>query len=135
MMMNRLLFVVVVALPLLVGCSSSFTPRTCAVDGDCGDDLVCGLQDGAAVCLSPADSPLHIGMSAPVSGPSQALGSEMKLGISLAFDEQNAAGGIRGRKLVLDFRDDAYQPALAEQNTRDLLEVKPVSGKVKCPTT
>lgn len=110
MIMNRLLFVVAAALPLLVGCSSTFTPSTCAVDADCGDDLVCGLQGGQAVCLSPADSPLHIGMSAPVSGPSQALGTEMKLGILLAFDEQNAAGGVRGRKLVLDFRDDAYQP-------------------------
>jgi ABC-type branched-subunit amino acid transport system substrate-binding protein len=132
---NRFFHAIAASLPLLVGCSSSFTPVTCAVDGDCGDALVCAQQDGQAVCLSPADAPLHIGMSAPVSGPSQALGTEMKLGISLAFDEQNAAGGVRGRKLLLDFRDDAYQPALAEQNTRDLLEVKAAQGKVKCPTT
>ena len=135
LIVKRLFQVLAASLPLLAGCSSSFTPVTCAVDGDCGDNLVCGLQDGQAVCLAPADAPLHIGMSAPVSGPSQALGTEMKLGISLAFDEQNAAGGVRGRKLVLDFRDDAYQPALAEQNTRDLLEVKPLQGKVKCPST
>jgi len=162
-MVNRILFVLAAALPLLGGCSSTFTPKTCTLDKDCGDGLICGLQDGQAVCLptpttcahdsdcgdglicgmkssqaacvAPADAPLHIGMSAPVSGPSQALGTEMKLGILLAFDEQNAAGGIRGRQLVLDFLDDAYQPALAEQNTRDLLEVKPGEGEVKCPTT
>jgi ABC-type branched-subunit amino acid transport system substrate-binding protein len=134
-MMNRLLFVLAATLPLAVGCSSSFTPKTCAVDADCGEDLICGQQDSATVCLSPGDSPLHIGMSAPVSGPSQALGTEMKLGITLAFDEQNAAGGVRGRKLVLDFRDDAYQPALAEQNARELIEVKATKAKVKCPTT
>jgi ABC-type branched-subunit amino acid transport system substrate-binding protein len=132
---NRFFHALAALIPVLVGCSSSFTPVTCAVDGDCGDTLVCGQQDGQSACLAPADAPLHIGMSAPVSGPSQALGTEMKLGISLAFDEQNAAGGVRGRKLVLDFRDDAYQPALAEQNTRELLEVKPVKGQVKCPST
>ncbi len=130
-----LYFLLAASLPLIASCSSTFTAKTCAVDADCGDGLVCGLQDAQSVCLSPADAPLHIGMSAPVSGPSQALGTDMKLGISLAFDEQNAAGGVRGRKLVLDFRDDAYQPALAEQNTRDLLEVKAIQGKVKCPTT
>ncbi len=134
-MVNRILFALAAALPLLGGCSSTFTPKTCTLDSDCGDGLVCGIQDDQSVCLSASGSPLHIGMSAPVSGPSQALGTEMKLGILLAFDEQNAAGGIRGRQLVLDFRDDAYQPALAEQNTRDLIEVKPAQGKVKCPTT
>ena len=132
-MADRILVFLAAALPLLAGCSSTFTAKTCAVDDDCGEGLVCGLEGGQAVCVSP--EPLHIGMSAPVSGPSQALGTEMRRGIELAFEEQNAAGGIRGRKLVLDFLDDAYNPALAEQNTRDLIEVKAVDGKVKCPTT
>src|SRR3954469_12660437 len=132
--MARIL-VVAVTLPLLAGCSSAFTARSCAVDDDCGDGLVCAQQAASTVCLAAADAPLHIGMSAPVSGPNQALGTDMKLGILLAFDEQNAAGGVRGRKLVLDFRDDAYQPALAEENARDLIEVKPRTGAVKCPTT
>jgi branched-chain amino acid transport system substrate-binding protein len=134
-MADRILLFLAAALPLLAGCSSTFTPKSCAVDADCGDSLVCGQQDGQAVCISPDQTPLHIGMSAPVSGPNQALGTDMKLGIRLAFDEQNAAGGVRGRQLVLDFRDDAYQPALAEKNARELIEAKAVSGKVKCPTT
>jgi ABC-type branched-subunit amino acid transport system substrate-binding protein len=133
---RRTLFVLAAALPLLSGCSSTFTPKACAVDSDCGDGLVCGQEDGQAVCTTPDTTPLHIGMSAPVSGPNQALGTEMKLGILLAFDEQNAAGGIHGRQLVLDFRDDAYQPALAEDNTRALVDAQPGKGtKVKCPTT
>lgn len=108
-MVDRILVLLAAALPLLAGCSSTFTPKTCAVDADCGEEgLVCGREGDQAVCVSPDDTPLHIGMSAPVSGPSQALGTEMRRGITLAFDEQNAAGGIRGRKLVLDFLDDAY---------------------------
>jgi ABC-type branched-subunit amino acid transport system substrate-binding protein len=74
-------------------------------------------------------------MSAALSGPSQALGEGMKLGVTLAFDAQNAAGGVRGRPLVLDVRDDAYQPDLAEANTRALLDVQPGTGPVRCPTT
>lgn len=132
---RRTFFVLAAALPLFAGCSSTFTPKTCAVDGDCGDGLVCGQEGGQAVCLSASETPLRIGMSAPVSGPNQALGTDMKLGILLAFDEQNAAGGVNGRKLELEFRDDAYQAAAAEQNTRDLVDVKLVDGKVKCPTT
>lgn len=138
-MLNRSFFAASAALPLtlslLFGCSGTFTPQHCSADADCGEGLVCGLADGTLACMPAADAPLHIGMSAPVSGPSQALGAEMKLGVTLAFDAQNAAGGIRGRELVLDFRDDAYQPALAEENARDLLDVKAASGDVRCPTT
>jgi ABC-type branched-subunit amino acid transport system substrate-binding protein len=74
-------------------------------------------------------------MSAPISGPNQALGTDMKLGVSLAFDAQNAAGGIRGRKLVLDFRDDVYEPAAAESDARALVDVRTTSGPPHCPTT
>jgi ABC-type branched-subunit amino acid transport system substrate-binding protein len=134
-MAHRALLLIATTLTLFTGCSTTFTPKTCATDDDCGEDLVCGEQDSQAVCLSPADVPLRVGMSAPVSGPSQALGTEMKLGILLAFDAQNAAGGVRGREIVLDFRDDAYLPTVAEENTRELLKVQPSAGKVKCPTT
>jgi len=124
-----------VASGALAGCSSSFNPQPCSVDADCGGSLVCSAQGGQSICLTAADAPLHIGMSAALSGPSQALGVGMQLGISLAFDAQNAAGGVRGRPLVFDVRDDAYQPDLAEQNTRALLDVQPGTGPVRCPTT
>ena len=47
----------------------------------------------------------------------------MRRGVLLAFDAQNAKGGVRGRKLVLEFRDDSYVPELAEASTRELLDV------------
>lgn len=115
-------------------CSSAFVPRSCASDGDCGS-AVCEQRDGRSVCVDPASASLHIGMSAPISGPSQSLGTEMKRGVSLAFDEQNAAGGIRGRKLVLDFRDDQYQPDLAEASARSLVDVQTTKDPPRCPTT
>ena len=122
-------------LVVLVGCSTDFTPQTCAVDSDCGDGLVCELRDAKPACVHAADATLVIGESAPISGTNQALGTGMKLGIELAFDEQNAAGGIRGRMLSLDFRDDAYQPNLAEANARALTDAQTMTASPRCPSS
>jgi ABC-type branched-subunit amino acid transport system substrate-binding protein len=123
--------VVVVA----AGCSTEFAPQPCAVDKDCGSGLVCELRDQAPVCVRAEDAPLVIGQSAPVSGTNQELGTGMKLGIELAFAEKNAAGGVRGRQLKLEFRDDAYQPDLAEAAARSLVDVQTLQTAPKCPTT
>ncbi len=134
--MTRAGVAVLGALLALVNCSPTFQAKACSTDADCGASLVCVQQAGPGVCRSPADAPIRIGMSAPVSGPSQDLGTEMKKGITLAFDNQNAAGGIRGRQLQLNFRDDQYVPAAAEQAARDLLDVQPQAGvPAKCTTT
>ncbi|MBA3460301.1 MAG: ABC transporter substrate-binding protein [Deltaproteobacteria bacterium] len=76
-----------------------------------------------------------IGQSAPISGTNQALGTGMKLGIELAFKEKNEAGGVRGRMLKLEFKDDAYQPDLAEAAARSLVDAQPVDAAPRCPTT
>jgi hypothetical protein len=117
------------------GCSSTFTPQLCTLDEDCGDELVCAIRDREPVCVRPEDDPLVIGMSAPISGVNQALGTGMKLGIQLAFDEQNSAGGIRGREVKLEFRDDAYVPASAEANARSLVDARDSGVAPRCPTT
>jgi ABC-type branched-subunit amino acid transport system substrate-binding protein len=120
----------------LVSCSSSFHAKACKTDGDCGQSLVCGQHSGQAACVAGSEDPIRIGMSAPVTGPSQELGTEMKKGITLAFEGQNAAGGVRGRTIELDFRDDQYQPQSAESAARDLLDVlSPASAPARCPTT
>src|SRR3569623_1089159 len=120
---------------LIAGCSTDFTPQTCSVDGDCGTGLVCETEGTANVCVHADSAPLIIGESAPVSGTNQALGTGMKLGIELAFDEQNAMGGIRGRMLQLDFRDDAYQPNLAETNARALTDAQTLTASPRCPSS
>jgi len=120
---------------LAVGCSTTFNPKPCSVDGDCGTGLVCELRDDAPVCVSSEDAPLMIGQSAPVSGINQALGTGMKDGIQLAFDEQNAAGGIRGRQLQLVFRDDGYDPVQAQANAMILVDAQPSTEPPKCPDT
>jgi len=102
---------------IVASCSPTFSAKTCATDSDCGS-LVCETQGTQAACISADAAPIRIGMSAPISGPNQELGTDMQLGVSLAIDAQNAAGGIRGRQIVLQFRDDQYEPNLAEQAAR-----------------
>jgi ABC-type branched-subunit amino acid transport system substrate-binding protein len=115
-------------------CSTTFQPKGCTTDADCGS-YVCDVVGGQAACVAPSAAPIRVGMSAPASGPNQALGIDMKLGVSLALDAQNAAGGVRGRPVVLQFLDDGYQPTLAEQNTRELVAVQSSSASPRCPTT
>lgn len=120
-------------------CSSTFDPKNCATDADCGGQLVCVPSSDPTVkknlCVSPDSAPIRIGQSAAASGPSQDLGLEMRRGIQLAFDAQNAAGGIRGRKLELVFLDDQYTPAVAEANARQLVDVVQTMSPPRCPTT
>jgi ABC-type branched-subunit amino acid transport system substrate-binding protein len=113
---------------ILAGCSTDFAPKPCAVDGDCANGDVCEMRaltdtSETPVCVKADDATIHIGQSAPVSGTNQQLGTDMKLGVELAFKEQNDAGGIRGRMLVLDFRDDAYDPPTAEAAARAFTDV------------
>lgn len=119
----------------VLGCSTSFHPKSCKHDADCGDGLVCVETTDSPVCQSASGVSLRIGMSAPISGNSRNLGLEMRKGILLAFDEQNATGGIHGRTLELEFRDDGYNPADAEEAVRDLLDVRETKAAPECPTT
>ncbi len=135
MLGRSIYFLLVGALIAVPSCSSTFHPRTCALDADCGGGFVCADQQGQAVCKNPSDAPLRIGMSAPVTGASQDLGIEMKKGVLLAIDQQNAAGGVRGRKIALEFRDDEYIPASAEAAARELLDVAALTTPARCPTT
>lgn len=84
------------------------------------------------------DDRVLFGQSAAFSGPAQALGHAMRLGIEAAFEEQNQAGGIHGRMLELVTADDRYEPGLAFANTRNLIardQVFALIGEVGTPTS
>ncbi len=84
------------------------------------------------------DQRIVFGQSAAFSGPAQALGENMRLGIRAAFSEQNEAGGVHGRQLELVSHDDAYEPEAAVVNTLRLIdddEVFALIGAVGTPTS
>ncbi len=78
-----------------------------------------------------------LGQSVALSGPAAELGREMQFGAQIYFDSINAAGGIRGRKIVLKTMDDGYEPTRAEANTRRLIDdnVLALFGYVGTPTS
>ena len=106
--------------------------------------VVLMLAAAALVPARAADIPgvseerILFGQSAAFSGPAEALGRGMRLGILAAFEERNRAGGVHARRLDLVSLDDAYEPELAIGNTRRLVEKEHVFalvGAVGTPTS
>jgi branched-chain amino acid transport system substrate-binding protein len=74
-----------------------------------------------------AQAPLRIGAINPYSGPLALYGDEVARGYQLAVDEQNAKGGVLGRKIEL-VRGDAANPqqgiaAVDQLVTRDKVDL------------
>ena len=110
-----------------IGCSSpdlASTTFTCSSEADCADGEVCSTVGVERACVAVTSAPIRIGMSGPLQGPSQDLGLEMRRGIQAMFARVNAQGGVFGRELVLDSRNDNYDPALAVENTKLLLDIR-----------
>ncbi|WP_416369877.1 ABC transporter substrate-binding protein [Tritonibacter mobilis] len=59
---------------------------------------------------------------AAFDGPAAALGTGMRLGITAAFEEANAAGGVHGRMLKLDSMDDGYEPDRSAALVKTVIE-------------
>ncbi len=64
---------------------------------------------------------IRLGMSAPFTGTSRNIGSELYRGAEAYFDFINSTGGINGRPIELIAYDDQYEPELAIKNTLRLL--------------
>ena len=69
----------------------------------------CAVSLGA---IAPAGSQETIKFAAagPMTGTNAETGQRMRAGIELAVQEINAAGGIAGKKVAVDFYDDEGKP-------------------------
>ena len=79
-----------------------------------------------------------LGQSVALSGPAKELGSEMRSGALLYFEQVNASGGVHGRRIRLQTLDDGYEPERTTANTRKLIEEEKVLalfGYVGTPTS
>ena len=76
------------------------------------------------------DTEVTLGMAAPLTGVSKELGRQMKIGVELAFEQANAAGGVNGRKVKLLVMDDGYEPTRTHDVVRALAEQRGVFGFV-----
>jgi branched-chain amino acid transport system substrate-binding protein len=74
-----------------------------------------GLALGATLALSTAAfaEDTTVAVAGPMTGSESAFGRQMKNGAEMAVADVNAAGGVLGKKLVLDVEDDACDPKQA----------------------
>jgi branched-chain amino acid transport system substrate-binding protein len=74
-----------------------------------------GLALGATFALSTAAlaQTIPVAVAGPMTGEYSAFGRQLKNGAEMAIADLNAAGGVLGKKLVLDIEDDACDPKQA----------------------
>lgn len=68
------------------------------------------LLGSAAFTPAVAQETIKFAAAGPMTGPSAETGARMRAGIELAVEEINAAGGIAGKQVVVDFYDDEGKP-------------------------
>lgn len=100
--------------------------------------VICCLAFPAKAEPGVFDDRIVFGQSAAFEGPAASLGTDIRNGILAAFEEVNRTGGVNGRKLELISYNDGYEPELAIDNTRRLIEqdeVFALIGEVGTPTS
>ncbi len=65
---------------------------------------------------------LRVGAYLSLSGEEAQYGVDTREGVDLAFDETNAAGGVRGRRLRVVYADDKTDPYETAQKVRQLID-------------
>ena len=69
------------------------------------------LALGTALALAgTASAQVKMGVAGPITGPNAAFGAQLKNGAQQAVDDINAAGGMDGQKISLEFGDDVSDP-------------------------
>lgn len=88
--------------------------------------LACLVASAAALPAAAQDS-FTIPNIIELSGAGATVGNNWKNGSSLAVEEINAAGGILGKKIVLEFVDTGSDPGKARAAIQRALDRKPVA--------
>jgi len=91
-----------------------------------------GAQD-----VGVSDEKIDFVQIAALDGPAARLGLGMQKGILAAFKEINDAGGVAGRQLTLDSRDDGYEPDRSIQQINKMIAERKffaLIGTVGTPT-
>lgn len=96
--------------------------------------LIVLVSIGAAGCSKT----VPIGVILSESGAAAPYGEKVRKGLDLARDEINASRGFGGARVRLIYKDDATNPEVAREMTRELIEkdgVRIIIGSVSSPVT
>lgn len=100
--------------------------------------LALAMGAPAADAAPVVEREIRIGSSAALSGPAAALGTRYHAGSRAYVEHINRQGGVHGMPVVIDLRDDTYEPARADANSRALVDdprVLALFGYVGTPTS
>jgi branched-chain amino acid transport system substrate-binding protein len=92
----------------------------------------------ALALVASCGKPARVGAVVSRTGPASSYGDQVVKGFDLAVEQINAAGGVRGRKLELVYRDDSTNPEIGLAALRQLVEherVTAVLGAVSSAVT
>ena len=79
------------------------------------------------VFSSVAQADIRIAMAFPLSGGEAVQGEEIRTGANMAAQKINAAGGILGQKIILDYVDDACNATQATTVANKIVSNPPVA--------
>jgi ABC-type branched-subunit amino acid transport system substrate-binding protein len=71
---------------------------------------------------------LQVGAILPFTGDGAAYGPGMRTAMNIAASEINKAGGVLGKKLVINYEDDATNPDQGVRAAHKLIDIKHVKG-------
>ena len=90
--------------------------------------IVGGAAIGAAASVEGVSrraraqaTPIKLGLTTPLSGAQQDIGSYVRIGGEIAVAQINADGGIMNRPVQLEIRDDKVNPQVAATVARELI--------------
>jgi branched-chain amino acid transport system substrate-binding protein len=76
--------------------------------------------------LASGEEPIKIGWLGDLSGPLGSYGAAIRRGSEFAVEEVNSAGGVKGKKLELIYRDSRSMPNLAADLVNGLIKERRV---------
>jgi len=79
---------------------------------------------GFFVCSASAQDVLRLGIPLPLTGTNAKFGEIEKRSYEIAMEEINAKGGIKGKKVVLEFEDSQGKPEVSRSIVEKLIDVK-----------
>jgi branched-chain amino acid transport system substrate-binding protein len=82
------------------------------------------LIAGTVHFAAAQQGPIVIGSSIPMTGGVSTFGQHSRWGSELAMTEANAAGGVLGRKIEIDFQDNRCNPAEAVKSVTQMIADK-----------
>jgi ABC-type branched-subunit amino acid transport system substrate-binding protein len=112
------------------GSSSGATVSSAATSGASGatfDVNTDDCTDPSSVTKKVTDT-WKIGYSAPLSGPVAGVVALALDGYKARIAAQNAAGGINGVKIEVDYKDDAFTPDRAKANATEFIQSEHVNS-------